>query len=258
MAQRKKTEERLDATKLNNKGCLMKIIQYNNKRDILVEFQDEYKEIVHTNYYNFKVGKVKYPSVCEVGIIGNKYPICINNKNIKEYQTWTDMLKRVFKAKYPTYQDATVCEEWLLYENFYEWLHSQENFEKWLNGERWALDKDILVKGNKVYSPETCCLVPHDVNTLFVKSEKTRGDYPMGVSKRSNRNGYSAKIIYGRKNHKEKISSYQYPTIEEAFYAYKESKEKYIKEIAKESYENGDITKKCYLAMMNYEVEITD
>jgi hypothetical protein len=254
--------ERLNEININKQNCTMKIIQYNSKRDRLVEFQDEYKGVVHTNYYNFKVGQVKnpyYPSVCNgMGIVGNKYPICVNKKNIKEYQAWSDMLKRVFKSKYPTYKDVICCKEWLLYENFYEWIHSQENFDKWYNGSNWALDKDILIKGNKVYSPETCCLVPHEINTLFVKSEKTRGDYPIGVSKRDDRSGYSARIIYGRKDKKEKFSSYQYPTIEEAFCAYKESKEKYIKEVAKESYEKGDITKQCYDAMINYQIEITD
>jgi hypothetical protein len=257
-----KKNERLNETNINNQNYIMKIIQYNNKRDILVEFQDEYKGIVHTNYHNFKVGLVKnpyHPSVCNgMGIVGNKYPIHVDHKNIKEYQSWMDMLKRVFKPKYPTYKDVTCCNEWLLYENFYEWLHSQENFDKWLNGERWAIDKDILVKGNKIYSPDTCCLVPHEINTLFVKSEKTRGEYPIGVSKRNDRNGFQAKIIYGKKNNKAKSTLYNYSTVEEAFNAYKFSKESYIKQLAQEEYDKNNITKRCYNAMMNYQVEITD
>ena len=49
-----------------------------------------------------------------------------------------------------------------------------------------------------------------------------------------------------------------YDTSEEAFYAYKEAKESYIKQVAQEEYSLGNITKKCYDAMMSYKVEITD
>jgi hypothetical protein len=49
-----------------------------------------------------------------------------------------------------------------------------------------------------------------------------------------------------------------YPTPEKAFYAYKQYKEKLIKQVAQIEFDNGNITKECYEAMMNYEVEITD
>ena len=98
------------------------------------------------------------------------------------------MLQRCFSTSYKekrtAYQQVTCCDEWLYYENFYEWLHSQPNFEKWYKGSRWAVDKDILFKGNKTYSPETCCLIPQNVNCLFLKREAERGDYPIGVSYR--------------------------------------------------------------------------
>ena len=45
---------------------------------------------------------------------------------------------------------------------------------------------------------------------------------------------------------------------EEAFLLYKKEKENYIKQIANEQYNIGNITKRCYDAMINYEVEITD
>ena len=50
------------------------------------------------------------------------------------------------------------------------------------NGRLYHLDKDILVKGNKVYSPETCCFVPQEINSLLVTSVRSRGDQPIGVS----------------------------------------------------------------------------
>ena len=178
MGKESKKDERIGEERLNNQGCLMRIVEYNNASDIIVEFQDEYKTRIHTRYSEFASGSIKnpyYKSVYGVGMVGEKYPIWIDNAKVcKEYNTWKNMLHRCFdsreKKKRPTYQDATCCKEWLLYENFYEWLHSQDNFDKWLIGNKWCLDKDILVKGNKTYSPETCCLVPNRINVLFTKS----------------------------------------------------------------------------------------
>ena len=160
----------------------------------------------------------------------------------------------IYRRTRPTYQDVTCCNEWLLYENFYEWLHLQENFGKWLNGEKWELDKDILVKGNKIYSPETCCLVPHNVNCLFLKSDASRGNLPIGVHK--NRNAYECSCRDPLTDKDGYIG--QSHTIEEAFQIYKNYKENLIKQIAQIEYDKKNITKECYDAMMRYEVEITD
>lgn len=247
---------RRDEIKYNNKGYLMKCIEYNNASDIVVEFQDKYKAKVHTVWKHFEKGTVRnpyQPSVYNVGIIGNKYPANIGDKITKEYNIWHAMLTRCYNQKFKkeniNYQDVTCCQEWLLFENFYEWLHSQENFDKWLNGKNWAIDKDILVKGNRVYSPENCCLVPIHINSLFTKNDINRGNLPIGVSQRNNK-----KYISTRYN------TYQlYDTPEEAFYlGYKPYKESLIKQVAQEEYSKGNITKQCYDAMMNYEVEITD
>ena len=239
----------------------MKITEYNDCKNIVIEFQDEYNARVHTSYRWFLLGRVKnpyHPSVYSIGMSGNKYPMSINGKHIKEYTAWTSMLKRCFdekfKKKHPTYQDVTCCKDWLLYENYYEWLHSQENFNKWLNGDRWSVDKDILLKGNKVYSPETCCLVSNNVNILFAKRDAKRGDLPIGVIRFGNR--YRADCRNPFTNKQDNIGYYDSP--EQAFKAYKIYKENLIKQVAEVEYKNGNITEKCYKAMMNYEVEITD
>lgn len=259
--------ERIGLETYNNQGSLMKIVEYNNASDLTIEFQDEYKTQIKTIWCAFKAGEIKnpyYPSVCGVGIVGNKYKTYIDGRNIKEYIIWNSMIQRCYskkeKNKYPTYKDATCCKEWLLFENFYEWLHDQENFEKWYNGERWAVDKDILVKGNKIYSPDTCCLVPPNVNILFTKCNNSRGDYPIGIYYNKQINKYHASlsmnILYGKKYIRQLGD---YPTAKDAFYlGYKPAKEKYIKQVAQKEYDKGNITKICYDAMMNYQVEITD
>ena len=262
---KKKSQEqkinRLGEEKYNKQGCLMKIVEYNGFKDILVEFQDEYKTKVHTSYQAFLKGEVKnvyYPSVLNVGIIGNKYPKVENHKVVKEYETWVHMIKRCYsektKNRNQAYKDTTCCNEWLNYENFYEWLHNQPNFEQWLNGRRWDLDKDILLKGNKVYSSKTCCLVPNYINKLFTKSNLTRGDMPIGVSYSKRNKKYDAK--FSNNGHTKHLG--YFGNKEDAFQTYKQAKEEYIKQVAQEEYNKGNITKQCYDAMINYEVEITD
>ena len=254
-------EERLGTTKYNNQGSLMKIIEYKDNKNIVIQFQDTHKYECVGSWDNFMKGKIKnpyYPTVCGVGMIGDKYPYGINGKNNKEYITWHDMLRRCFdektKEKQPNYKDATCCKEWLLFENFYEWLHSQKNFDKWLKGERWQIDKDILIKGNRIYSPDTCCLVPFHVNNLF-KTSSNQSELPMGVyyNEKNNKKYYAkCRHPYVSSNH---IFLGSYWTISDASDAYKVYKEGLIKEIAQEEYDKGNIIEECYRAMMDYEIE---
>lgn len=254
-------ENRLGEETLNKQGCLMKVVKYNSTRDIIVEFQDEYKTEVHTSYREFVNGNVKnpyYPSVCGVGMVGVKYKAAIGRNAIKEYEAWRGMIRRCFdkktKEKGFAYKDVTCCKEWLNYENFYEWLHSQENFDKWYNDDGFDVDKDILVKGNKIYSPDTCCLVPQNVNKLFIKNNESRGNLPIGVTKYFNKfKAYCVNPFTGLWEYLGLHSS-----IIKAFEAYKIKKESYIKKMAQTEFSLGNITKRCYDAMMNYEVEITD
>lgn len=247
--------------KCNNQGCLMKIVEYNSNNDMVVEFQDKYGYKTHAQYCNFKTGSIKNPyhnSVYGIGMIGVKYLTCVNGQQTKEYRTWLQMLRRCFsqreKKRLTYYQEAICCEEWLLYENFYEWLHNQDNFDKWYSGERWAVDKDIIIKNNKLYSPTTCCLVPQNINCLLLKRDALRGDLPLGV--RRNGNKFRAACGNPFTGKQERFGVYKTP--EEAFYAYKSRRENYIKQVAKIEYESGNITKQCYDALMNYVIEIND
>lgn len=263
----KDKDKRLGLEKLNNQSSLMRIMEYNNARSLVVEFQDKYKYKVHAQWNNFVFGNIQNPYaplVYNIGIKGTKYPISKNKKLVKEYSLWVGMLERCFckeyKEKFPVYQDVTCCEEWLLYENFYEWLHNQSNFEQWLNG-GYALDKDILNKGNRIYSPDTCCLVPVQINALFTKSDKARGNLPIGVTYNNRMEKYCARVCILKNKNGKKIRRTvgYYPTPEDAFYlGYKPYKEKHIQRIAQEEFDKGNITKRCYDAMMNYKVEITD
>ena len=258
-----KRDKRLGEQRVSNQGCLMKIVEYNNNHNIVVEFQDEHKSKVKTDYNSFNIGQVRNPClqpILGVGRCENIYPIRgQDGKLLKEYTTWNNMLKRCFleeeKCRHKTYRNVCCCNEWLVYDNFFEWAKTQSNYDLWKSGgNKWHLDKDIISK-ESIYSPRTCCLVPDVVNKLFNKQNRHRGDLPIGVTK--NGNGFMAKcrnpLTKGRAKY---LGTYLTP--EEAFYTYKEYKENIIKQVAKLEFDNNNITKRCYNAMMHYEIEITD
>ena len=164
------------------------------------------------------------------------------------YKHWFSMMSRCYgkvKEKEPSYIGCVVCDEWLVYSNFKEWFD-----KNYIDG--YHLDKDILVKGNKIYSPETCCFVPKEINNLLNKHSKDRGELPIGVTKRGCRFAARFNMIDVRKQ----IGYFKTPY--DAFCGYKKEKESYIKKVAKEYYEKGAIGKNVYDALMNYKVEITD
>lgn len=255
--------------KENTDGHLMKIIEYNDSDHIIVEFQDEYKYRKQTSLSNFRSGKVKNkyaPSLCGVGILGDKYPLCKNGKYTKIGQAWEGMIQRCYGRRLEcniktmsAYDNAEVCSEWLLFDNFYEWVISQDNYQIWENMPKSAVDKDIIVKGNNIYSPNTCCLVPNYVNTLFLQATAKRGKLPVGVTYNKKNGLYYTQYTYtdrtGKVNH-HSLGSKKTP--EEAFQVYKQHKEACIKQVAQEEYNKGTISKKCYEAMMRWEIEIED
>ena len=115
-------------------------------------------------------------------------------------------------------------------------------------GKPFALDKDILVKGNRVYNEDVCVFVPQEVNLLFTKRDKSRGEYPIGVSFHKSRGMLTATL-------NNKYLGY-FNTAEQAFQVYKTAKEAYIKEVANKW--KDKIDPKVYEALMNYEVHIDD
>lgn len=252
-------KERLGEARMMKCGESAIIVNYSNYNDITVKFKTT-GELVKTTYSHFKDGFVKShftPSVFGVGIIGNEKTKDENGQTIKSYSVWKNMLRRCYYEKeqktHPTYKGCCVCEEWLNYSNFKEWF--EDNYYE-IDGERMDLDKDILVKGNKIYSPETCMFVPQNINKLFTKSNKIRGKYPIGVYFNKNANKFKAqcRIFYNGKTQQESLGLYN--TIEDAFNAYKQFKEANIKQIADEY--KGKIPDKLYEAMYDYKVEITD
>lgn len=251
------SNERIGTINKNNQGSIMIVEQYNRTDDIWVRFI-EYGNLVNTDWRNFCEGSVKNvydKMVLGVGFFGEgEYLSRINGKTTPQYSKWYSMLNRCynekFYEKYSCYEGCSVSEEWHNFQNFAKWY--DENYYE-IEGQKMHLDKDILVKGNKIYSPETCIFVPNRINILFVKGHENRGSLPMGVA--LNRSSKKPSFEARCKNNGHVIIGY-YNSPEKAFQAYKEYKENIINEVAEEF--RNRIPEKLYYAMLAYEVNIND
>lgn len=247
---------------LTNEGYEIEIIEYYGNRQCTVRFNDKRGTIVaNKEYADLKKRVVKNPfhkSLYGVGYMGQgiykgRHP---RGEHTKTYNTWSAMLERCYsekcQEKYPTYKGCTVDERWHNFQVFAEWFENNYNPEYMKN---WQLDKDILIKGNKVYSPETCSLVPNEINCLIIKTDSKRGELPVGVILQKETGKFIANIRAGKESRKTTYLG-TFKTSEEAFEAYKITKEVYIKVVA-DKYKH-QITEQCYQALYNYQVEITD
>lgn len=170
----------------------------------------------------------------------------------KEYFMWKDVIKRCysksFKAKHPTYEDCTISSEWMYYSKFKSDVSSMVGRN--ING--CQIDKDILIKGNKHYSKETCCLLPPEINSFFVNRCNFRGDYPVGVDLHNKSGLFRSRV---RKDGKVKTIGY-FKSVEDAFVSYKKEKEMYARVLAEKW--RGLIDDRAYIALMNHIVNIDD
>jgi len=163
------------------------------------------------------------------------------------------MLRRCYDAKFlennETYIGCSVSEFFRYYDNFHQWCIKQVGFGR----EGFALDKDILIKGNKIYSEDVCVFVPQRINKLLIKRDASRGEWPVGVSWRKNTNKFEAQCntCGGKKQH---LAFFTTP--QEAFLSYKTFKEALIKQVASE-YKHL-IDGRVYEALMDYRLNEND
>ena len=237
-----------------------KVLKYNGSTDVEIQFlKTGYETVVELG--SIRNGNVKdpyVPSVYSVGVTGTKYLTKINGVNTKEYILWTHMLQRCYsdtnvcdtsKKRNPTYIGCEVSENFKYYEYFYEWCHKQTGF----GNKGFQLDKDLLIKGNKVYSEDSCVFLPQEINNILTKREVLRGKHLIGVSWCNTKKAFVAQVNKN-KGSPEWLGSFN--TELEAFNAYKTAKETFIKEQANKW--KGKIDERAYEALMNYTVDITD
>lgn len=225
------------------------IVKYLNAKNVKVKFLDTGYETSTTmnNILNGRVKDYLLPSVFGVGVLGGA-------NYSQEYSCimWRKMLQRCYDIatheRQPTYVNCSVSNNFKYYPYFKEWCEKQIGF----GNKGWQLDKDLLIKGNTTYSEDTCVFVPREINTLLIKCNSRRGDNPIGVSYYARDLVYNAYVNAGSKG---RFLGY-FRNKEEAFCAYKEAKEAYIKEVANKWKDRID--PRVYEALINYQVEITD
>lgn len=255
----KVANNRLGETVMQNCGEICFIVEYVDAKDITVQFKAT-GELVKTSYNNFVKGNVKSHfthSVFGVGIKGLESTRDENSEVLDSYKCWQSMLCRCYSAKfqekYPTYKNCYVSDEWLYYPNFKKWYDT--NYYE-IDNKTSEIDKDVLVKGNKIYSADTCIFVPKFINTLFIKCQKSRGKLPIGVYYNKKDKKYRAQLSVFKDGKKTIKYLGNFDTTDEAFRVYKQAKEDYIKKIADEY--KDEIPTELYNAMYAYEVDIND
>lgn len=234
---------------ITNEGCKLTIIEYNGCRDVKVQFEDGF--IKQSFIGNILKGTIKNPyhkSLFGIACVGEgPHSVWENGEYTPSYKVFISLLNRCknsHKRENRHYIDCVVHESWLNFQNFAEWCKP-----RYVEG--FQLDKDILLKGNRVYSSDTCTFIPQEINKLFTKRQYKRGSCVIGVHKRGDK--FRACLS---KNGKGSIHLGTFDTELEAFQAYKTAKEAYIKEVAEEWKDRID--SRVYEAMINYKVEITD
>ena len=233
----------------------VKILEYKNNKQVVIMFlntgfiTEESMGVIRSGH----IRDSSLPTTCGFGYIDIE-GASTHKHMTKEYQLWNNMINRCYNEKrlsrYPTYKDCHVSEDWRYLSKFKEWCNNQIGF----GNEGWELDKDLLSKDCKIYSEHTCVFVPPEINAFLLNGNSYRGDLPLGVilNKGARKLRYRARLSKYGKYHC--YGSYSNPT--DAFYAYKQAKEDFAKELAEKW--KAQIDPRVYNALMSYQVEITD
>ena len=230
-------------------GTEWEILEYTGYSQIRIRVMTDPPWETVVSGCNLASGSIKNrgkPSLFGVGILGEVSTDCSR----MEYKSWVGMLKRVYSPHTDqmriTYRDCTVTDEWLRFENYVKWFHQQ----KVQSG--WQLDKDLLIPGNKTYSPDSCVFLPREINTFLTNRFNHRGEWPVGVTYHKRLDKWQATCNAHGKS--EYLGVFTTP--EEAFSRYKVRKEKVAKEYAEKW--KDLIDSRAYDALMNFTVNISD
>lgn len=168
----KKKNEVIGTLYNTNEGFVIKIVDYINRHNVEIEFQSEpfYKTV--TTMQNIRNGEIKnpyYKTVYNIGYYGDgTYTSRINGKKTVEYTKWFSMFNRCYDEEYqkkqPRYIGCKVDRSFHCFQDFAQWF----NLNVYEYSEPLELDKDLLVEGNKLYSKDTCCLIPKEINNSLI------------------------------------------------------------------------------------------
>lgn len=193
----------------------------------------------------------KRSNVHGIGINDYEESTVINGQRLHSYYTWYSMLCRCYsiksQIKRPTYIGCTVCDEWKYFSNFKKWY--DENYR-----EGFHLDKDILIAGNKIYSPDTCRFIPPRINTLLLEARGRKSGMPLGITEQKpnnkERRTVSTFTAQCQGVEGERLSK-TFKTIEEASAWYSATKTRVVREVATIALEAGDIQQDIFDALVS-------
>ena len=233
-----------------NCGTEAVVIEYENRLKVLVEFQDEVRFRKYFTARNIRQGEFKNPYAPV--IYGIAYYGGLDSKTVKDkstykrcYRTWQNMLFRCYVKieNNKPYLGCSVDPRWHSFTNFYQWFIKQK-----FNSEDYHLDKDLLVRGNKIYSENFCCLLPRKINNLISGFSNIKVGDNVGTYFCKRDEYYICKI---KMDGKDKCLGY-FKTPEEANDIYIREKEAYTKEVA-EDYKHL-VTDEVYKALIGWTV----
>lgn len=253
VVQQKMREEYIGKVFKSNAFGDCTVIEYIDTNNVVVKFADTGHE-TKVSAGNLRSGLVRdllQPNVAGVGFMGVGKYFCRHKgrggSRTDEYAYWESMMKRVYNPQTESYarpyRDCSVSEVWHNFQNFAEWCQGQEGFSK--NG--FQLDKDLLVKGNKVYGPDTCCFLPGHANCAMTGMKHFNTSGYTGVEK--NEYGFSAAITMCSVG----VSIGTFDSAEKASFMYKSIKEAYVRSLA-QVYKDS-ISERAYSAMSVWSVE---
>jgi len=177
--------------------------------------------------------------ICNIGINDVR-----NSNSTVAYGVWNDLVARCcdakYKQKYRCYKDCTICKEWLTFSVFKDWFDKH-----YVDG--WQLDKDMLVKGNQIYSPETCCFLPRELNNIY---KRTLSGRTLPQCCRLTDSGKYSVVV---RTQKKRIHLGTFNSIEDAFMAYKAKKEEIVRDTARR-YES-QLEERVLNALLNFEID---
>lgn len=237
----------------SNKYGEVLVIGYENSSKVTIKFLNT-NSMKTVKLCHLKIGNVKdnfARTTYGVGYLGDGFDLGSQALNDKAFKLWSHMLERCYSPKYkitrPTYLECHSSEDFKCLTYFKQWCASQKGFTE----EGFVLDKDILIKGNKKYSEDTCCFVPVELNNLFTLNKAKRGELPIGVHASKSKSKYLARL--GGKFGKT-IGTFD--DVDSAFTAYKLAKECKIKQRA--LFWKDKISDRVFDALMKANIEITD
>ena len=234
-----------DIYSTNNYGDV-EVIYYEGCYKVGVKFLKT-NTVIQVRADHLRKGEIKdptQPSVYGVGVVGKNFDK--GESHSLTYNTWNGMLQRCYdpklKNKRPSYLMCEVDKNFLNYEYFKEWCHNQKGFGK----KGFALDKDILIKGNKLYSEDTCCFVPTEINSM-IAGLSSKGDKVTGIYQNCKNGNWYLNTDYQNGHKKRGVFS----DLKEAELEYLKLKTENIKSVAEKWKSQIDI--RVYNALINWE-----